>query len=141
MHLHCAGAGIISTKVFFYLIFFSLRCKQRQTNYFFLYFLPLYLQISSFFMVCYQHTVVLSLIFTNSALWAELVRESTCPSVCLMSPSHVIFFEASHLPSGHMIRSRPLIGPQVTWSDAIFLRGWTGAESASSVDWCDLDLE
>ena len=30
-------------------------------------------------------------------------------SVCL-SPFHVIFFEASHWPSGHMIRSRPLIG-------------------------------
>ena len=27
-----------------------------------------------------------------------------------MSPLHV-FFEASHWPSGHMIRSRPLIGP------------------------------
>ena len=41
------------------------------------------------------------IVFTNSALWAELVRESTCPSVCLMSPSHAIFF-------------RSLIGPQVT---------------------------
>ena len=31
-------------------------------------------------------------------------------SVCGMSPFHVIFFEASHWPSGHMINSRPLIG-------------------------------
>ena len=53
-------------------------------------------------------------IFTNSALWAELVIESTCPSVYLMSPSNAIFFEASHWPSGHMIRCRPLVGPQVT---------------------------
>ena len=30
-------------------------------------------------------------------------------SVCLLSPSHAIFFEAPHWPSGHMIRSRPLI--------------------------------
>ena len=29
-------------------------------------------------------------------------------------PSHAIFFEASRWPSDHMIRSRPLIGPQVT---------------------------
>ena len=35
------------------------------------------------------------------ALWAELVIESRCLSVCLMSPFHVIF-------------SRPLIGPQIT---------------------------
>ena len=35
------------------------------------------------------------------------------------------FFEASHWPSGHMIRSRPLIGPQVTWSDpGLSLRPW-----------------
>ena len=30
--------------------------------------------------------------------------------VCCLSPSHAIFFEASHWPSGHMTRSRPLIG-------------------------------
>ena len=30
-------------------------------------------------------------------------------SCLLRSPFHVIFFEASHWPSGHMIRSRPLI--------------------------------
>ena len=34
--------------------------------------------------------------------------------ICL-SPFHVIFFEASHWPSGHMIRSRLLIGrPSMT---------------------------
>ena len=30
--------------------------------------------------------------------------------VCILSPLHAIFFKASHWPSGHMIRSRPLIG-------------------------------
>ena len=35
-----------------------------------------------------------------------------CLFVCLMSPFHVFFS-----------------------------RGWTGAERASSVDWCDLDLD
>ena len=31
--------------------------------------------------------------------------------VCVcVSPSHAIFFKTSHWPSGHMIRSRPLIG-------------------------------
>ena len=45
---------------------------------------------------------------------------STSHKVCLfiyLSPSHAIFFEASHWPSGHLIRSWPFIGPQVTWSD------------------------
>ena len=46
--------------------------------------------------------------------WAELVIESPCPcvcgSVCLSAPSSAVFFEASHWPSGHMTRSRPLIG-------------------------------
>ena len=31
-----------------------------------------------------------------------------CLNVCLMSPSHAIFFEASHSSSDHMTRSRPL---------------------------------
>ena len=35
---------------------------------------------------------------------------SVCLSVAGMSPFHVIFFEASLWPSGHMINSRPLIG-------------------------------
>jgi hypothetical protein len=67
-----------------------------------------------------SHSV--ELIFTNSALWAELIRESTCPSVCLsvcVSPSHAIFFEASDWSSDHMTRSRPLIGqpsfPTIWW--------------------------
>ena len=53
-------------------------------------------------------------IFTNSALWAELSssRNVVCFFVSLMSPFHVIFF----------------CGP-------------TGADRASSVDWCDLDLD
>ena len=32
-----------------------------------------------------------------------------CLFVCLMSPFHVIFFEASHWSSDHMTRSWPLI--------------------------------
>ena len=32
---------------------------------------------------------------------------SVCFSFFLMSPFHVIFFEVSHWPSGHMIRFRP----------------------------------
>ena len=43
---------------------------------------------------------------------------SVCLSVCL-SPSHAIFFEASHWSSDHMTRSRPLIGqppfPTIWW--------------------------
>ena len=33
-----------------------------------------------------------------------------CLSVCVLSPSNVIFFEASHCSSNHMTRSRRLIG-------------------------------
>ena len=40
-------------------------------------------------------------------------------SVCLFVPFHAIFFEASHWPSDHMTRSRPLIGqpsfPTIWW--------------------------
>ena len=45
--------------------------------------------------------------------WAELVIESPCPSVemCVCLRHRVqFFFEASHWPSDHMTRSRPLIG-------------------------------
>ena len=42
-----------------------------------------------------------------------VVAKSVCVLFVCLSPSHAIFFEASHLPSGHMIISRPLIGPQV----------------------------
>ena len=42
--------------------------------------------------------------------WAELVIELPCPCVCLYVPSSAVFFKASHWPSDHMIRSRPLIG-------------------------------
>ena len=43
-------------------------------------------------------------------LWAELVIELPCPSVCLCAPSDAVLFEASHWPRDHMISSRPLIG-------------------------------
>ena len=47
-----------------------------------------------------------------------VVAMSVCVSVCLWNvPFQCDFFRASHWPSGHMIRSRPLIGPQVKWSD------------------------
>ena len=50
------------------------------------------------------------LFFTELAQWAPMsVRVGVCVGTCL-SPSHVIFFEASHWPSDHMISSRPLIG-------------------------------
>ena len=59
---------------------------------------------------------------------------ATCPSVCgcvcLMSPSHVIFSEASYWPSGHMIRSRPLIGSQVTFFFAQKPLGGGGGDAA-----------
>ena len=50
-------------------------------------------------------------IFTNSALWSSSHRVClwVCVFVCL-SPSRAIFFKASHWPSDHMTRSRPLIG-------------------------------
>ena len=69
------------------------------------------------------------IIFTNSALWAELVQQSRCSCVVVfltLSPSHAIFLglalahwshdqvKASHWPSDHMISSRPLIGQH--WS-------------------------
>ena len=52
------------------------------------------------------------MIFKESALGRFFHRVAMSViylSVCL-SPSHAIIFEASHWPSGHMIRSRPLIG-------------------------------
>ena len=55
-------------------------------------------------------------VFKESALgrFFHRVAMSVCPSVCLCVPFHAFFFEASHWPSGHMTRSRPLIGqPQV----------------------------
>ena len=56
-------------------------------------------------------------IFTNpmgrvGLVVAMCVCFSVCPWVSLMSPFHVIF-----------------------------LRGWTGADHASSVDWCNLDFD
>ena len=51
--------------------------------------------------------------FTN---WAPLGRVghraamSVCLSVCVFAPSCAVCFEASHWPSDHMIRFRPLIG-------------------------------
>ena len=52
----------------------------------------------------YPHFVDKRFTLTNSALWAELVRELTCPSVCVSveCPLPMQFF------------SRPLIGPQIT---------------------------
>ena len=47
--------------------------------------------------------------FSKNRPLADSFIESQCPSVGL-SPSHATFFKASHWPSGHMIRSRPLIG-------------------------------
>ena len=42
---------------------------------------------------------------------ADSFIELRCPSVlCMVSPPHAVFFEASHWPSRHMIRSRPVIG-------------------------------
>ena len=38
------------------------------------------------------------------------VSLSATLSVCLFVPFYVIFFEASHWPTDHMINSRPLIG-------------------------------
>ena len=53
-------------------------------------------------------------IFIESAHWADSIIESQSLSVCLYGclyvPFHAFFFEASHWPSDHMTRSRPLIG-------------------------------
>ena len=47
--------------------------------------------------------------FTKSAHWADSVYScNLCP--LLLSPSNVIYFEASHWSSYYMISSRPLIG-------------------------------
>ena len=55
--------------------------------------------------------------FSKNRPFADSFIESRCQFIyksiyisMYLSPSHVIFFEASHWPSGHMIRSRPLIG-------------------------------
>ena len=57
------------------------------------------------------------IIFTNSAPLGRVghrVAMSVCVSVILSvvlsAPSSAVFFEASYWPSGHMTRSRPLIG-------------------------------
>ena len=75
---------------------------------------------------------------------SRIVCLCVCLCVCL-SPFHAIFFEASHWSSDHMTRSRPLIGqtsfPTIVPFPCDLLRGWTGAERASSVDWCDLNLD
>ena len=47
---------------------------------------------------------------TNSAPLGHVCL-SVCLDVCLFAPLCSFFFEASHWPSGHMIISRPLIGP------------------------------
>ena len=68
------------------------------------------------------------MIFIESAHWADSIIESRCPyvclSVCLSVPFHAIFFEASHWPSDHMTRSRPLIGqpsfPTIWWNKTGF---------------------
>ena len=39
------------------------------------------------------------------------VRMYVSNQLGILSPSHAIFFNASHWPSDHMVRSRPLIGP------------------------------
>ena len=50
-------------------------------------------------------------IFKESALGRFFHRVAMSVYVSIyLSPFHVIYFEASHWPSGHMIRSRPLIG-------------------------------
>ena len=53
-------------------------------------------------------------IFTNSAPLGRVghrVAMSVCMSGCLCAPSSAVFSQASHWPWGHMISSRPLIGP------------------------------
>ena len=54
-----------------------------------------------------------------------------------MSPSHAIFFEASHWPSDHMTRSRPLIGGQ-KWTQKVAVKSgpqkWRPKVAAKSGD-------
>ena len=57
-----------------------------------------------------KNKILLCLFSPTRPLWAELVCKSPCPGPWCLSPSHAIFFQASHWPSGHMIRSQPLIG-------------------------------
>ena len=67
---------------------------------------------------CLQATV---LIFSKNRPLADSFIESRCPSarVRVYPFFHAIFFEASHWPSDHMTRSRPLIGqpsfPTLWW--------------------------
>ena len=48
-----------------------------------------------------QTIFCVNLFFLKNRPLADSFIESQCPSVCL-SPSHAIFFEASHWPSDHM---------------------------------------
>ena len=79
------------------------------------------LLLSPFIKLCYFTKLILIQLhyclakhfpfFKESALgrFFHRVAMSVCLSVCV-SPSLAIFFKASHWPSGHMIRSRPIIG-------------------------------
>ena len=56
-----------------------------------------------------QSTKLPRLVFTELAHWADSVIESRCSSACVdvcMSPPSVIYFQASHWPTGHMTRSQ-----------------------------------
>ena len=78
--------------------------------------LPLFLLIL-LPLLCFIIPILFVYFFSKNRPLADSFIESRCPSVCLfvclMSPSHAIFSEASHWPSGHMIRSRPLISDEV----------------------------
>ena len=66
-------------------------------------------------------------IFTNSARPGRVgprVAMSVCLCVCLSAPSSAVFFKASHWPSGHMIRSLPLIDKKKVAAKSGIQRWW-----------------
>ena len=67
--------------------------------------------------------------FQRIGPWPILSSSRDVRLYTYMFPSHAIFFEASHWPSDHMTRSRPLIGqssfPTIWW-------WWGGGQGSGS---------
>ena len=57
-----------------------------------------------------------------------------------MSPSHVIYFEASHWPSDHMISSRPLIGHSTGGQNWVHQHNNICVGALHFDPWCTLNL-
>ncbi len=68
------------------------------------YFLKYFFEGLQFFENFFEKIYFFEYFLPTWPLWAELVLELPCPSVCLSAPSCAVFFKASHWPSDHMTR-------------------------------------